>query len=477
MGRSRWISVLAVFAGCVGTPRPGPGPEARAPLETSPAEVASARAVTPLPSGPLTLEQAVALALEANPEVGIALQRVEQALARSDEALAAFLPGVSARFAWTRTDDPLLAFGFLLRQRAYSPAIDPNQPGIRQDLRPEVIVHWNLFRGGADLARRAAAIEGEEAARQALAATRNALASATAAAFLSLAKAQDLVPVAERSLRAVEAAQADARAREAAGTALAGDVLSLEARRAEAREMLVRAENAVALGRAALRSILALPPEVPLEIAADSQLPLAPPPPEGVALARALEGRPELRAARALATSLEHEAAAADREANPFLPRVDAFGSYGVDSRDMRFNGNADNWTLGLVVDLNLFFGGRDRARARLADARLAEAREGSRRVALEIELDVRRALIGLEDARQRVTAAGEGLTAAQEAQRVVEVQFAAGSATVTRFLEAEAALRDARARLVVARADERLARIDLARALGELGGPEGSLR
>lgn len=478
--RPALLLVALALGACHGPPRSGSSSDraddrAEPPAPLGPDDAAPVGSRDALPRGPLTLLQAVRLALRDNPAVGIALQRVEQARAASSEAGAAFLPGLDARFSWTRTDDPLAAFGFLLRQRAYAPTIDPNQPGIRQDLRPELLVQWNLFRGGADLARYDAAGAGEEAAREALRATRNALASAAAEAFLALAKAQDLVPVAEQSLAAVETALADARAREAAGKALLGDVRSLEARRAEASEALLRARNGVELGRAGLRAVLALPFDAPLELAPDSQLPLLalPADPIGV-LARAHEQRPELRAARALSTSREHEAAAADREANPFLPRVDAFGAYGVDARNLRFSSQADNWTLGVQVDLNLFFGGRDRARARRADARLAEAREEERRAALEVELDVRRSLLALDEARQRVDTAGEGLTAAEEALRVVAAQFSAGTVTVTRYLEAEVALRDARARLVVARFDERIARIGLARALGELGQAEG---
>ena len=65
--------------------------------------------------------------------------------------------------------------------------------------------------------------------------------------------------------------------------------------------------------------------------------------------------------------------------------------------------------------------------------------------------------------------------TAATEAHRVVQEQFKAGAVNVTRYLEAEVALRDARAREVVAHADERIARAALAKALGEAGRSEGS--
>lgn len=473
MVRGVSICVLIVLAGCTTTP-PAKRDHRGAAAATAGPSVNEASAA---PAGPFTLERAIDRALEANPDVAIAQQRIEQALAGTCEVTAAFLPALDGRIGWTRTDDPLAGFGFLLRQRKYSASIDPNHPGDVQDVRPDAVFQWNVFRGGADIENRSAALDGEEAARQGSAATRDAIVYATSEAFFSLAKAEDLVPVAEESVKAVEAALADARAREAVGKALAGDVLSLEARLAEAKETLVRAENGVELARAGLRAILAFSRDVPLEILPDrTAVESAPEPPdESAAVTRALDARPDLKAARARTASLGHASTAAWREANPLIPRVDAFASYGVDSNNMRFTGTADNWTVGVLADWNIFSGGRDWARARRSDAQLAEAREGERKAELGVELDVRRALLSLKEARERVKATEEGVRAATEAQRVVKEQFAANAVPVTRFLEAQVALRDARAHEVAARADERIARAALSRALGEGRRPEGS--
>jgi outer membrane protein TolC len=473
--RFLWTLALVSAGGCASSPPPAADRTGRA---SGPGPAADHRADDPAPpAGPFTLERSISRALEANPDIGIARQRLEQAFAGKDEATAAFLPALDGRVSWTRTDDPLAGFGFLLRQRQYSQTLDPNHPGNQQDVRPDVVFQWNVFHGGVDFEHREAAASGEEAAREGVAATRNALACATAEAFFSLAKAQDLLPVAEQSVEAVLAALADARAREAVGKALAGDVLSLEARHSEAKDVLVRTRNGVELARAGLRALLALPGDVPLEIIPDRAAVESEPAPldEKTAITRALESHPELKAARARSNSLGHEATAAWREANPLIPRVDTFATYGIDSNNLHLTRDNDNWTVGVLAEWNIFAGGRDWARARRADAQLAEARESERKAELGVELAVRRALISLGEARERVVTAGEGARAAAEAHRVVQEQFKAGAVNVTRYLEAEVALRDARAREVVARADERIARAALAKALGEAGRQEGS--
>jgi outer membrane protein TolC len=58
-------------------------------------------------------------------------------------------------------------------------------------------------------------------------------------------------------------------------------------------------------------------------------------------------------------------------------------------------------------------------------------------------------------------------VTAAEEALRLVREQYQAGSATVTRYLEAEAALADARSRSISAWTDARRAEGALRKAIG----------
>ena len=114
-----------------------------------------------------------------------------------------------------------------------------------------------------------------------------------------------------------------------------------------------------------------------------------------------------------------------------------------------------------------IFNGFRTRARTGAAERRLAEARALEDKARLAVEQEVRIALLHREEARERLQVAGRATEAAEEALRLVREQYQAGTATVTRYLEAEAARVDAESRAISARTDLRRAEGALRRAIG----------
>lgn len=413
----------------------------------------------------LTLDEAITIAFARNPDLAAASERIGAAEARLGEATVAFFPQVSTRLAYTRTDNPSQAFGMILAQRRFSFSADFNDPGATQNVRPEIIGALPLFRGGQDVARRAGAAQGLEAAKLERAALRNLLADAVIATFYALRAAPEQVEVARVSIDAVARALDQSRARFEAGAVLKSDVLSLEVRLAAAREAHVRAQNAVELARTGLRLLLALPADAPVEVAPApdptyAELPDA----FAAALERALARRPEIQAAARVVAMREHEV---EMERAAYLPRVDAVASYGHDSEDLKLSRNADNWTVGATAELDLFSGFRTAERVRAATRRLAEARQAERKVRLEVERDVRSAFLTLQEARERARVTEAAIAAAEEALRLVQAQYHAGAVTVTRYLEAEVARTDARSRAVAARYDARRAEAGLQKAVG----------
>jgi len=418
----------------------------------------------------LTLDEAVALAFERNPDVRAAAERIGEAQARVGEATAAFFPQVSTRLAYARTDNPSQAFGMILAQRRFSFDTDFNNPGPTQDVRPEITAALPLFHGGQDYERRAAAQLGAEAARWEQAAVRNALGDAVGAAYYALLAGPEQVEVTRVSIEAVDSALAQARLRVAAGAALKSDVLSLDVRLAAAREAHVRAQNGVELARTGLRLLLALPPEAPLEVMAASDGPEPVLPASFAdALEQALSKRPEIQAAQSQVSMREHEVKV---EKAAYLPRVNAVASYAQDAPNLELAHRQDNWIVGATAELDLFSGFQTRERVRAAERRLAEAREAARKARLEVERDVKSASLGLEEARQRAQVTEAAVASGDEALRLVQEQYRVGAATITRYLEAEVARTDARARAIAAGYDARRAEAGLRRALGYWAAP-----
>ncbi len=417
------------------------------------------------PGPALTLDEAVALAFERNPDIHAAAERIGEAQARVGEATATFFPQVSTRLAYARTDNPAQAFGMILAQRRFSFDTDFNNPGPTQDVRPEITAALPLFHGGQDYERRAAAQLGVEATRWEQAAVRNELGDAVVAAYYVLLAGPEQVEVTRVSIEAVDSALAQARLRVAAGAALKSDALSLEVRLAAAREAHVRTQNGVELARTGLRLLLGLPPEAPLEVLAPSggREPLLPAS-FAEALEQGLSKRPEIQAAQSQVSMREHEVKV---ERAAYFPRVNAVASYAQDASNLELAHRQDNWIVGATAELDLFSGFQTRERVRAAERRLAEAREAARKAHLEVERDVKSAFLGVEEAHQRVQVTEAAVASGDEALRLVQEQYRVGAATITRYLEAEAARTDARSRAIAARYDARRAEAGLRRALG----------
>jgi outer membrane protein TolC len=85
-----------------------------------------------------TLEATLDYALTHNPDAQLAEQRLAAAQAGLEQADSAFWPRLQFQSSYTRTDNPMLAFGGILNQRAYNYNSPPNFTG-----RPELLAAKN----------------------------------------------------------------------------------------------------------------------------------------------------------------------------------------------------------------------------------------------------------------------------------------------------------------------------------------------
>jgi outer membrane protein TolC len=280
-----------------------------------------------------------------------------------------------------------------------------------------------------------------------------------------LAIAPRQVEVAQRSLTAVTSELLQARTRHDEGVGLKSDVLSLEVRLAEARESEVQAMNAIELARSGLTALLGGGDDTPVKIVESD----GPEPATGVAeLAKVLEEargrRPELQAADQLVQIRIHELEA---ERGARLPRVNAYAAYGQNLRSPGFSTAKQNTSIGISAELDLFTGGETTAKVSAAERRVAAAEAEREQNRLEIEKEVRDAYTRIRDAIERVKVTRAAVASAEEALRLVHEQYRGGTATVTRYLEAEADRAGAQARALAARYQAYVTEANLKKASG----------
>ena len=421
---------------------------------------ASLLAAASLRAEPWTLDRALAVAFAHSPDARLARERLEGAQAMVTQAGSAWYPQLSLSGRYTDTNSPMMAFGSILNQRAFNFGLDFNHPGRIDDLNATGTVAYNLYSGGRAAAGRTAAKAGALAAGYDLGAARQQLAAGVVKALLDLRKAREAVTALDAGVKAYEAAVAAAQARFEAGQLLKADLLSLEVQLARTREALAAARHDAALAGYAFYFILGLDPSgEPVEFAADDPALTRLVAPD----TRDFSQRPELLGLQARVRAAEAMVRAAR---GGRLPTVNAFASYQYD-RGWKLGRDADSWSAGVAVDLNLFDGGRTSGKIRQADAELAQAKEMLRKATLGAGLEVEQARLAHDDAVERLAVSAQAVEQAAESASLSRARFEKGALLTAELIGAESRLIEARLQRTVATADERLALVGWRLALG----------
>ena len=456
----RWGAVTAAVLTLGPTARVAPAQE---PGPVEPVEV------------PLTLRDAVAEALAGNSGHRIAGSRTSIARAEARIATGRLLPSLEAGAGFTRSVDPVFAFGTRLRQERFTEAdfaLDAlNRPDAINDCTTDVGLRWVPLDASAWAGRAAAGSRAEAADREeAWSAERTEF--RTKALYFAAAGAGAALTAAEAEEAAAEAAFELFRRREGRGLLTEADVLQAEAelRAAEAHRLAVardaeraREDLALHLGWSVDR--------VPVPV--DSLT--APAPPEPAAAA------PSARSdVRALAAAREAAVSDARRAGLSFLPRLEAFAGW-TSHAASAFEVDGSDWTVGLALRWTPFAGFEqigDRQRAvqarEIARIRHEEALRVAHAEAEQARRDARASRAALEATRA-------ARRAAAEARVLMRRRFEEGLATAAEFLQSEARAAGARGREVAALVDYNvaLARLELVApvapgAAGSEGGADG---
>ena len=409
-----------------------------------------------------SVHDAVRAVLERNPDLRAARSRIDLARAGLDRARVAFRPQLAMDLGWMRADAPSAYLFKTIDARAFQSGTNFNDPGVFDNTELGLGLRHTLYDGGRRqlvrrmASRKVAASESEERS------VANALIGTVIQAYFDVLASRESVKVAEASEKTVDAQLHDAKTRHRLGGALRSDVLSLEVRKAQARENVIAAGNAVHLAEAAFRRLLDLPLGRAFALSGEEWTPRDLPMSfeEGLLLAK--KTRDEFAALDAGLAAAEDGwklARRADR------PRVDLVARSWADDEDADFR--KGNWTVGATLSWPLHDGGNRRAETGRARAALAEMVARRRSLERRVDFEVRQAWSNLESARARFAVATSNVSRAEEVLELVRKQFRGGEATVTRYLEVETDRTEARFREVAARYAVKKAKAAWGHALG----------
>jgi outer membrane protein len=429
-----------------------------------------AQTKSPAPSGPLSLEQAVAIALKNNPTVQAASAYADAAQHAIDAAKAGYMPQLNFSEGFTRGNNPVYVFGTLLTQRQFTAANFDlgflNTPTPVDNFRTQFSASMPLYDFGRTSGRIKNARIQAQGVREDANRTQQGVVFDVINAYLNGLLAQEQVRVAQSAVAMAQADLDRARARENQGLAVASDVLSAQAQLAQAKEDLIRAQNAVAISQASLNVSMGVPEDSPTQTEGKLAQVQASVADLSVLQQQALKQRPDYHEAQLQAERASNSVSLAKKE---FLPRLDMMGSWEQDNQTFAARGG-NNWVAGATLTFNIFNGGA--RRAQVAESKAYQRRAEAMRTQMEsaVRLQVREAYLNLNAARQRVEVSSDSAAQAEESLRILRNRYDAGLATIMDLLRAETMRTSAQNNHLNAVYDFRLAFAALELATGELG-------
>ncbi len=416
----------------------------------------------------LTLVDAVKQALEKQPALRAANHQVAAAAAGVDQARAGFLPRADFSEGLTRSDNPVYAFGSLLNQGRFTQAdfaVDRlNHPDAISNWRTNIGGSLPLFMGGRTLLGYQQAELNREAAERGRARVEQEVIFGVVRTYDGVLLAREAQLTVEAAVKTAEANLSAAEARYESGLVVASDALAARVRLARLKEEAIAAANQVRLSDAALNEAMGLPLDQAHRIT--GQLELPPLRYEGLEGLESLakERRPDYHQATLEEQRLEKEVL---RAKGALLPTLHAVANYEINNHRFSSEGQ-DSWSLGVLLNWNLFSGGLDRAR--IAEARANQQRAAAQRERFgnAIALEVRDAFLALQTARERVGVARQAVASAEESLRIVQDRYDSGLTTIVELLDSETALTAARTNLTRTLYDTTVgqARLDLSLGL-----------
>jgi outer membrane protein len=388
---------------------------------------------------PLTLRQAVNIALEKNPQRKAALADTRAASADVKLARSFLLPHATFSETATAGDDPVYVFGSKLRQQRFGNSDFTlnvlNTPAPFGNFSTRFGGTWNLFDSLASWRSLNRAEREKDATDRQLERTGQEIVFRVTDSYYAVLLAKKQLEVAEQAMKTAEAILERSKNRVESGTVVQSDSLSAEVRLATRKQELIRAQNNVAMTGAQLSAAMGLSTQSefePSDALGERNLPLTP---LEELEKQAIETRADLKRI-GLEEAAQQESVAIAKSS--FGPRVNAFAGWEADNPTLLAGGGGNNWLAGIEVQIDLFQGGAKQAQLsheRATQEKVAALKEMATDA---VRLEVRKAYYEVDATRQQLEAARASIAESQESLRINQDRYDAGLSTVTDLLAAE---------------------------------------
>ncbi|HRY28593.1 MAG TPA: TolC family protein [Elusimicrobiota bacterium] len=406
----------------------------------------------------LTLLQARELAAKQNIDVALAEYDLERFDSLYHEVIGSAFPSIDLTGTYTRSfKQSVIFFGGnaikIGEKNAASATVGATQP---------------LYTGGKVSKAIAAAHQARRAQEAALRGVRDEVDLAVVRLFYAVLLARDIVAIQKENLDSAQRHYDTIRARYNQG--LDSDLVlrRQEVEVANAKTLLISADNMLETARLNLKDVLSLDIDRPLE-AEGAFDPVGQAPPENAVLEKwAMSHRPEVLAVRsntAVARSYVSIAAAS------YKPTLDAFANYQwtAQSADKHLDPGEDAESVngGLTLKFNLFQGGQSWQKVRQAKIDHEKARLVQEKTERAVRREVQEKWLAVREAAARVKAQETAVEQARRALEATEVRYREGDSGQLELTDATFAFNRARLQFAEATHDYWVNIAALERAVG----------
>jgi outer membrane protein len=414
---------------------------------------------------PLTLEKAVALAIERNPAMLISQEEMYELKGKITEVRSEAFPRVTFQGNGLRLRDPsiLNSSSFDDVPPEFKAALIPRATNmfdiglnIKQPIYTAGKVRTALKLANASLQEKDANCD----------ATRQQLTFKVFEAFHSLLLAEANREVVRETQQQRLKHLEQARIRFNNGVATEVDVLRSEVSVANMEPALIRADNNVRLARAAINNLIVVDLDAPLRI--DGVLeyhPWAVGSLEEIQK-RTFELRPEIQAARKQVQQAEYTKSLANAEKKLTVDFETQWG-YSVRNVDNFFNNEFLRWNFALNFKLPLIDSGRKSGLVAQATARLNATEQRLAQLENDIKLEVKQAYDDMQSSAKSIAAAQISVSQAEKVHTMMQANYEYGAATTLDVLDSQIALTIARNAQISATYDYEMSKARLRLASG----------